>query len=320
MRSQLFFWSILLLPCAAAVGCGVTINPDFSLVAGPSTISVVPGGAAQTLSVTATALNGFSGTVTVSIGSLPAGVTATPTSLTLTPGTLGEFSISASPTAAPGTVSISITGTSGALTQMAASSLTVGIPMTTATLSATAFDFGDNLVNNTLTNTVVTVTNTGLAALTLSPALSGDTSYSIAGGTTCGLQLAAGANCAMVLNYTPTTASAPASQNATLNLGLGNVTAGTPQTVAITGISAHSGRRDGHGHQQSPGGAIFHYVALPRECDHQLWHNHQLWIDHMVAVNCVRGRPGKHLRSRYARLHRVSHAGRRNVYKRHRCK
>jgi arylsulfate sulfotransferase len=238
MRSQLFFWSILLLPCAAAVGCGVTINPDFSLVAGPSTISVVPGGAAQTLSVTATALNGFSGTVTVSIGSLPAGVTATPTSLTLTPGTLGEFSISASPTAAPGTVSISITGTSGALTQMAASSLTVGIPMTTATLSATAFDFGDNLVNNTLTNTVVTVTNTGLAALTLSPALSGDTSYSIAGGTTCGLQLAAGANCAMVLNYTPTTASAPASQNATLNLGLGNVTAGTPQTVAITGISA----------------------------------------------------------------------------------
>lgn len=233
-----FFWSILLLPCAAAVGCGVTINPDFSLVAGPSTISVVPGGAAQTLSVTATALNGFSGTVTVSIGSLPAGVTATPTSLTLTPGTLGEFSISASPTAAPGTVSISITGTSGALTQMAASSLTVGIPMTTATLSATAFDFGDNLVNNTLTNTVVTVTNTGLAALTLSPALSGDTSYSIAGGTTCGLQLAAGANCAMVLNYTPTTASAPASQNATLNLGLGNVTAGTPQTVAITGISA----------------------------------------------------------------------------------
>ena len=121
---------------------------------------------------------------------------------------------------------------------MAASSLMVAIPVTTATLSATAFDFGDNLVNNTLTNTVVTVANTGLAALTLSPALSGDASYSIAAATSCGQQLAAGANCAMVLNYTPTTASAPATQNATLNLGLGNVTAETPQTVAITGISS----------------------------------------------------------------------------------
>ncbi|MGP8269514.1 MAG: aryl-sulfate sulfotransferase [Terracidiphilus sp.] len=238
MRSQLLSLSILLVPCAAVFGCGGGPGADFSLDAGPSMISVVPGGAAQTLSVTAEALNGFNGMVAVTIGSLPTGVTATPASLSLAPGALGEFSISASSAAAPGTASISITAVSGALTHMAASSLMVAIPVTTATLSATAFDFGDNLVNNTLTNTVVTVANTGLAALTLSPALSGDASYSIAAATSCGQQLAAGANCAMVLNYTPTTASAPATQNATLNLGLGNVTAETPQTVAITGISS----------------------------------------------------------------------------------
>ena len=109
---------------------------------------------------------------------------------------------------------------------------------TTATLSATSFDFGDNIVNNTLTQTVVTVTNTGAATLTLNPTLSGDTSYSMAGSTSCGQQLTAGASCSVVVNYTPTTASAPNTQDATLNAGLANVPVGTPQTVAITGTSA----------------------------------------------------------------------------------
>ena len=93
-------------------------------------------------------------------------------------------------------------------------------------------------MNNTLTEAVVTVTNTGMGLLTLSPTLGGDPSYSIASGTSCTNQLAAGTSCNMVLSYTPTTASAPATQNAVLNLGLGNVPAGTPQTVAIAGISA----------------------------------------------------------------------------------
>jgi hypothetical protein len=109
---------------------------------------------------------------------------------------------------------------------------------TTASLSASSFYFGNNLVNNTLTQTVVTVTNTGSNSLTMSPALSGDKSYSIASSSSCGTQLAADASCNVALNYTPTTASTPATQNATLNLGFGDVPTGTPQTVAITGISA----------------------------------------------------------------------------------
>jgi arylsulfate sulfotransferase len=109
---------------------------------------------------------------------------------------------------------------------------------TAASLSTTSFDFGDNLVNNTLTQTAVVVTNTGPNILTMAPALSGDASYSIASSTSCTTQLAVGANCNVVLNYTPTTASSPAKQNVMLNLGFGDVPAGTPQTVAITGISA----------------------------------------------------------------------------------
>jgi hypothetical protein len=115
---------------------------------------------------------------------------------------------------------------------------TTAFPSTTATLSATAFDFGGNLVNNTLTHTVVVVTNTGSALLRMSPVLSGDPSYSIGPATSCGQQLEADATCAVVLNYVPTTPSVPATQDATLNMRFGNVSASTPQTVTITGIAA----------------------------------------------------------------------------------
>jgi hypothetical protein len=73
--------------------------------------------------------------------------------------------------------------------------------------------------------------------LTLNPTISGDTSYSIASGTSCTQQLTPGADCSFVLNYNPTVPSAPASQTATLNLGFGNVAAGTPHSVTVTGVS-----------------------------------------------------------------------------------
>lgn len=110
--------------------------------------------------------------------------------------------------------------------------------VTAASLSTSAFDFGSNLVNNTLTQTVVTVTNTGSATLKMNPILSSDPSYLINSGTTCGQQLIANTTCVVVLNYDPATASAPATQEATLNMGFVNVSSGTPQIVKITGTAA----------------------------------------------------------------------------------
>jgi len=230
----------------AMAGCGgsskksTTPAADFSLAVAPSTVTVVPGGAAQTLTVGTTPTSGFTGTVSVAVGTLPAGVTATPSTLSISPGTLGQFTITASAAAAAGTANISVTGTSGMLSHNASAALTVSTPptpVTTASLSAGAFDFGNNLVNNTLSKTVVVVTNTGASSLTLSPTLTGDASYSIVSGQSCGSELAAGASCNMVLNYLPTVASTPNPQNAVLNLGFGDVAAGTPQTVAISGTS-----------------------------------------------------------------------------------
>lgn len=201
-------------------------------------MTVVPGGTAQTLSIRGSEVNGFNKSVAITVGTLPTGVTATPAALTLSPGSQAQISISASPKASPGTVNIAFTGTSGAITRAAATSLTIATPVTTASLSTTFFDFGNNLVNNTRTQTVVDVTNTGSAALTLSPAMSGDPSYSIASSTSCVQQLAPGANCEVVLTYAPTKPSAPETQDATLNMGFGNVPLGTPQTIAIRGIAA----------------------------------------------------------------------------------
>ena len=161
--------------------------------------------------------------------------------LSIEPGGLQQISVTAGPTAAAGSASISLQGTSGSLSHSITAAVTVNAapPLsTTASLSASSFNFGNNLVNNTLTQSVVTVTNTGTAPLTMSPTLSGDSGYAFVLAGSCGAQLAAAASCPMMVSYTPKTASAPSTQNAVLNLGFGDVPAGTSQTVALSGTSA----------------------------------------------------------------------------------
>ena len=50
-----------------------------------------------------------------------------------------------------------------------------GSPTTTASISATSYDFGQNIVGNPETQTVVEVTNTGTNPLTLNPTIMGST-------------------------------------------------------------------------------------------------------------------------------------------------
>src|SRR5580698_7102081 len=102
MRPKLVFWGTV-LSFATLVGCGgssgnnnsgsgssggggTTTPADFTLAVSPATIAVVPGGGAQTLTVAATPANGFNSSVMVTMGSLPAGVTATPANLSLAAG------------------------------------------------------------------------------------------------------------------------------------------------------------------------------------------------------------------------------------------
>jgi hypothetical protein len=47
---------------------------------------------------------------------------------------------------------------------------------TTVQVSTSFYDFGDNIVGNSLNRSVVEVTNTGKVALTMQPVISGDSS------------------------------------------------------------------------------------------------------------------------------------------------
>jgi hypothetical protein len=108
---------------------------DFSLAVSPQSLSLTIGGAGQPVQVTATALNGFTGTTSVALSGLPAGVTASPASVSLTPGTPQSVTLTAGNSAQAGSANVVFTGTSGSLTHTATLALTVaassGVNVTT---------------------------------------------------------------------------------------------------------------------------------------------------------------------------------------------
>ena len=101
----------------------LTVNaaPDFSLSASPSSLAVDQG-STDTSTITVTDLNGFTGSVSFTSSGLPAGVTASfnPASST----TSSTLTVAADGTAAPGSTTITVTGTSGTLVH------SINIPLT----------------------------------------------------------------------------------------------------------------------------------------------------------------------------------------------
>src|SRR5579863_10225112 len=93
--------------------------PGFTLQLSPASISLTAAGAAQSVTITAVPANGFTGSVQVAITGLTQGVTATPSTLTLTPGAAQPVSLAASASATSGTANVFFTGTSGSLTETA---------------------------------------------------------------------------------------------------------------------------------------------------------------------------------------------------------
>jgi hypothetical protein len=100
-------------------------SPDFSLSTSPGTASIQAGGSGAQVSVSASAVNSFNGTVSVSVSGLPSGVTATPASLVLSVGTPQTVMLAASSSAAAASATIAFTGTSNGLTHAASVALSV---------------------------------------------------------------------------------------------------------------------------------------------------------------------------------------------------
>ncbi|MGA3344069.1 MAG: hypothetical protein ABSC76_04280 [Terracidiphilus sp.] len=108
---------------------GSVSNPaqpqDFSITATPATVTIVAGGQGQKISVNAVPANGFTGTVTITLTGLPTEVTASPATLSLTPGTAQNVTLTAASTATAGSATVTFTGTSGTLSHSATAALTI---------------------------------------------------------------------------------------------------------------------------------------------------------------------------------------------------
>jgi hypothetical protein len=220
------FLSLLLL---SSCGGGSTPPPpagDFTLSATPASISLVPGGTGQVISVNAVSANDFTGMVSVAITGLPTGVTVNPATLSLTPGTAQSVTVTASAGTAAGSVMVTFTGTSGALSHSATVAATITAPppdytlaLSPASLTIVAGAAGAALSVtatgvNSFTGTVA-VAITGLpAGVTANPA-----TLSLAPGVAQSTTLTAGLNAAAATSTVTFTGTAGSlSHSATLAL------------------------------------------------------------------------------------------------------
>ena len=208
----------------ATVALTVTPQPTFTLAITPAALAVKAGASGQ-FSVTASPSNGFTAPVTVAVTGLPAGVTASPASLTLTPGTPATVSLAATATAAAGATTVTLTGTSGSLTQTATLALTVSAsptytvnltePSTTLTAGGAGLPVTFQVVPSGGFSGTVAVTLSGLpAGVTAAPG----TTFNISPGTNATVTLTAAATAtpgaisiqvawATTANVTPTASS-----------------------------------------------------------------------------------------------------------------
>jgi hypothetical protein len=120
----------------------VPTTPDFAISVGPTAIEVTPSGTA-TFNVTVTSQSGFTGPVTLSVGSesgFPTGITSQGFSPAVINGSGSSTLTMATTTSTiPWALSLTVTGTSGSLTHTAATTLLVNLAPP-AQLSAVAGD------------------------------------------------------------------------------------------------------------------------------------------------------------------------------------
>jgi hypothetical protein len=151
-------------------------NADFTLKATPSTLALAPGASGQ-VTLSSTAIDGFSGTIAVAVDGLPTGVTVSPSTLSMTPNnplvvTL-TAAIDASATATP--VQVRFIGTSGTLSHTATVQLTITV------VGPTGPDFSITATPNTMTVAQGGQSDLVQIGVTGTNGFSGDVMYTVSG-------------------------------------------------------------------------------------------------------------------------------------------
>ena len=152
-------WQVILVLSLglANIRCGggasssstTTTPADFGLTLSPSTVAAEGGGVTVPVSVMITPQHGFSGPVTVEVQQLPADVTAAPaSSFQVAAGSTRIFNLNVGASAVPGSSSVTLQATSGALLHVTSLTLTVDPPPVVKT-----YDSGTDLYLETDTPT-----------------------------------------------------------------------------------------------------------------------------------------------------------------------
>jgi hypothetical protein len=132
---QFFPLAAFLFSLAAFSGCGGGSTaivpppppiPDFSIGLSANSVSVSQGATSPSLTLSVNSVNGFSGSVQITLGALPAGVTSNPASpFTVAAGATSPVFFGATANATTGSFNVSAQGTSGELTHSAPLTLVV---------------------------------------------------------------------------------------------------------------------------------------------------------------------------------------------------
>jgi hypothetical protein len=131
MRQLCLLSQCAFIATGLVIGCGssqsVTAKPNFTLTSSASAITLNPGGSTQAVTLSAAGENGFSGTIQVTTSGLPSGVTVSPATVSLVPGTPQQVMLGAASTAAAATAQAQFNATSGNISQVTPITVTVSV-------------------------------------------------------------------------------------------------------------------------------------------------------------------------------------------------
>ncbi len=158
---------------SATVNLGVNVQPDFSLTATPTSQAVNPGGGAS-FTVHVGALNGFAGSVALSVSGAPSGATATLSPTSINTSGSSSLSVTTSSATPSGSYTLTITGVSGnpSLTHSVTVNLMVQ-PPPPPDFSLTATPSSQMVMPGSATSYVATVTPIGSFGGTVAFSVSG---------------------------------------------------------------------------------------------------------------------------------------------------
>jgi hypothetical protein len=131
LDSRTVYAAVIAMAAAWIGGCGgggMKSPPDFSAEVSAPTLTVSNGGPKQTVMLSATAANGFTGAINVAINGVPTGVTVSPSSFSLVPGTPQQVSFAASASSTAKNASVQFVATSGTLSHTVSLALVVNGP------------------------------------------------------------------------------------------------------------------------------------------------------------------------------------------------